>query len=472
MAYKAEFKTTFEPSKIIQPIYTGGSVALSQDGRVLAACVGEDVLLSDLSTGAHLARIEGDGEAITILALAPDASFVTLCSRSLSMRIFALSPSEDAIETQLVRSLKPHTAPVVTATVDSTGTLLATGGADGVVKVEISASDPKHKSRKRKSRSGSEDTIDGLPTETTVGFRLASGGEDGRIRVWDLHKSKSIAVLESHVSVVRSLDFSSEQNVLLSASRDKTAIAWDAKSWQVRSTVPVLEELESAGFVANGEYFYTGGETARIRIWDLGGNERTREQEAGVETEAILDVLHYPSLSFLLSVHADQTLVLHSLGPLDEGLEAGVLSPLPVMRRISGTHDEVIDLAYVGTDKSLLALATNLEDIRLISLDSAEGATEDATRAPYFGADVGLLKGHTDIVITLDTDWSGHWLATGAKDNNAKLWRLDPANSSYTCYATFTGHAESISAVALPHAIPTAGSQAYNKPLEHPPPSS
>lgn len=412
------------------------------------------------------------------------------------MRIFALSPSEDAIETQLVRSLKPHTAPVVTATVDSTGTLLATGGADGVVKVwdvrggyathtfhghsgvisalhffqvEISASDPKHKSRKRKSRSGSEDTIDGLPTETTVGFRLASGGEDGRIRVWDLHKSKSIAVLESHVSVVRSLDFSSEQNVLLSASRDKTAIAWDAKSWQVRSTVPVLEELESAGFVANGEYFYTGGETARIRIWDLGGNERTREQEAGVETEAILDVLHYPSLSFLLSVHADQTLVLHSLGPLDEGLEAGVLSPLPVMRRISGTHDEVIDLAYVGTDKSLLALATNLEDIRLISLDSAEGATEDATRAPYFGADVGLLKGHTDIVITLDTDWSGHWLATGAKDNNAKLWRLDPANSSYTCYATFTGHAESISAVALPHAIPTAGSQAYNKPLEHPP---
>lgn len=59
MAYKAEFKTTFEPSKIIQPIYTGGSVALSQDGRVLAACVGEDVLLSDLSTGAHLARIEG-----------------------------------------------------------------------------------------------------------------------------------------------------------------------------------------------------------------------------------------------------------------------------------------------------------------------------------------------------------------------------------------------------------------------------
>ena len=59
MAFKAEIKTTFEPNKIIQPIYTGGSVALSQDGRIFASCLGEDVLLSDLTTGERLARIEG-----------------------------------------------------------------------------------------------------------------------------------------------------------------------------------------------------------------------------------------------------------------------------------------------------------------------------------------------------------------------------------------------------------------------------
>jgi len=59
MAYKAEFKTTFDPSRVIQPIYTGGSVAVGQDGRLLATCLGEDALLTDLDTGAHLARIEG-----------------------------------------------------------------------------------------------------------------------------------------------------------------------------------------------------------------------------------------------------------------------------------------------------------------------------------------------------------------------------------------------------------------------------
>ena len=59
MAVKADIRTTFEASRVLQPIYTGGSVALSQDGRTLATCLGEEALLSNLHTGEHLARIEG-----------------------------------------------------------------------------------------------------------------------------------------------------------------------------------------------------------------------------------------------------------------------------------------------------------------------------------------------------------------------------------------------------------------------------
>ena len=59
MALSQPVKTTFEPRRVIQPIYTGGSVALSEDGRILATCLGEECLLTDLNTGEHLARIEG-----------------------------------------------------------------------------------------------------------------------------------------------------------------------------------------------------------------------------------------------------------------------------------------------------------------------------------------------------------------------------------------------------------------------------
>lgn len=59
MAHRVAFKTTFEADRVIEPIYTGGAVALTQDGQVLASCLGEDVQLTDLETGARLARIEG-----------------------------------------------------------------------------------------------------------------------------------------------------------------------------------------------------------------------------------------------------------------------------------------------------------------------------------------------------------------------------------------------------------------------------
>ncbi len=61
MFSRASFITTFEPERTIQPIYTGGDVALNNEGRILATCLGEEALLTDLGTGKLLARIEGVG---------------------------------------------------------------------------------------------------------------------------------------------------------------------------------------------------------------------------------------------------------------------------------------------------------------------------------------------------------------------------------------------------------------------------
>ena len=409
------------------------------------------------------------------------------------MRIYALQTTDTGIDAKLARTLKPHSTPVVTCAVDAASSLVATGGADGEVKVwdlrggytthtfhghsgvisalhffqvKPDASTTTSKSKKRKSRELEETDV-----AETAGFRLASGGEDGKIRVWDLHKRKGVATLDSHASVVRSIDYSPTLNVLLSGSRDKTAILWDASTWQIRATIPILEGVESVGFIKESQYLYTGGENARLRLWSTQSYaEITEEQAPGTETEAILDVISFPGLSFLLSVHADQTLLLHSLDSIQDS-HVQTIPPLSVLRRISGTHDEVIDLAYVGSKRDILALATNAEDLRLVSLDTSSSESQNSSRGytPYFGADLALLKGHSDIIITIGIEWSGHWLATGAKDNTAKLWRLDPANDSYTCHATFTGHAECIGAVALPNALPQAGSKEYTSPLDHPP---
>lgn len=428
------------------------------------------------------------------------------------MRIYSLGHAEDgssSIVAELLRTLKPHSSPVIISAIDSTGTLLATGSADGTVKVwdirrgyithtfhghsgvisalhffEVASggqNGDRDKSKKsikkgRRKSANDEDLVMGDLNESPAsGFRLASGSEDGKARIWDLHKRKSLTVLDSHVSVVRALAFSGKANALLSASRDKTVILWDTRTWKTKKVIPVLESVEAAGFVGDGDYCYTGGEKGRIRIWETNsGREVTPEQEAGGENDAIIGVECSLTSSYLLSIHADQTLRLHSLAPLSF-LSSGVtIDPLPILRQISGNHDEIIDVACVGPDRSLLALATNSESIRIVSLGSP-GATiqskqdEMSYDQDYFGADITHLIGHEDIIICLDVDWSGHWLATGAKDNTARLWRLDPEKSSYICFATFSGHAESIGAIALPRSTPLPDSAAFTDPINHPP---
>ena len=407
------------------------------------------------------------------------------------MRTYSLSSSEDGgIHAGLLRTSKPHAGPVVTSTIDATGTLLATGAADGSVKVwDLRGGFATHTfhghggiisslhffriedqtqlgaeaSKRRHHGKGNAENFD---AGYTAGFRLASGDDDGKLRVWDLHRRKTVATLDSHASVVRALDYCPERALLVSASRDQTLVFWNARTWSSVATVPVLEGVESAGFLSGGSFFYTAGESGRLRVWDTGTRrEVTQSQHPGAETEALVAVLHHPKLPFVLSVRADQTLLMHSLSTLNS-LAVSTIPPLPVTRRIHGTHDEVIDLAYIGLRSDILALATNLEDVRLVSIDE-QPRSGDKTR--YFGADVGLLRGHSDVIITLDTDWSGHWLVTGAKDNVAKLWRLDPTRDSYTCFATCTGHAESIGAVALPHATPAVGSKEHSSPLDYPP---
>ncbi|OHW91587.1 U3 small nucleolar RNA-associated protein [Colletotrichum incanum] len=484
MASKQPFKTTFEPERVIRPIFTGGSVALDNGAKILATPLGEDAILTNPSNGKHLAKIEGDGEQISTLSLTPSGSHLVVCSRSLSMKIYALKTTEDGtIEAKLTRSLKPHGTPVVVLAVDRTSTLLATGGTDGAIKVwdiaggyvthtfrgpsvlvsalhffEVAARSSEGEVEKagkkgKKSKQAEEEVT------ATTNWRLVSGSQDGKVRVWDLHKRAVIANLDSHVSNVQGLDYSPKQHAIVSASRDKTIIWWDTKSWKIRKVVPCLELVEAVGFIDGGRLTYSAGAKGCLRIWDTDtGRELTKDQPAKAEAESIVSAVSHPELPFILCVQVDHTLALYKV-PEKDATEGFMLEPF---RRISGTHDSIIDLNYLLPDRSLLALATNAEDIRIVSVKDSEST--------YFGQDLALLKGHDDIIVSLDVDWSGYWIATGAKDNTARLWRVDPANNSFTCYATFTGHTESVGAVALPKQTPPESSVQFKDPLNHPPP--
>ena len=399
------------------------------------------------------------------------------------MGIYGLVAPDTVLVAQLERTFKPFSTPVSSVAVDGTSTLLATGGTDGSIKIwdicggylthtfrghsgVVSAvklfkqqTGERHSSQQRSGSSNSNS-----------GFKLASGGEDGKVRVWDLTKKKSSAMLEAHVSVVRSIDFSPEQNALITGSRDKTVAIWDGKTWKPRKVIPLVETIESVGFIEDGELFYSGGETGRVRIWETeSGREASRDQEVLGGSNAIVSIQHHRSSNILLCVRADQMLEFRNLSPLANHKPHKKIDPLPISQRISGTHDEIIDFAFVSAQHELMALATNTEQLKLVTVSRSAATQNGAAQGRYFGSDIAFLEGHDDIIICLDVDWSGRWVATGAKDNTARLWYVDHTQSLYTCVGIYTGHAGSLGAIALPQAEPPETSAAFLDPGSHPP---
>ncbi|KAF5118724.1 hypothetical protein DV495_001001 [Geotrichum candidum] len=298
-----QLKTSFK-AKAVEPFFSGGKVSVSQDGKLMATTFQDVVYLTDLITGEKLAKIEGDGEVITTLEIAPDSSYLVTCSRSLQMKTYKLP------EAKLVRTVKAHESPVIVMAIDPTSTLIATGGAEGAVKVwDLEGGYTTHNLR---GHGGIISALKFWGRQGMNNWRLASGSDDCKIRVWDLVKSKCF------------YENKDVQLILAGGENGSTSV------WDYKTAKKVLEtnhrDPHSAEETGVSDIIYKGG--------DIG---------------------------LLLTILTDETL-----------LELDLSKDLDIKRRISGNHGEIIDCTYVGEDESYLAIATNSPEVRILKWGSLE----------------------------------------------------------------------------------------------------
>lgn len=344
-------------------------------------------------------------------------------------------------ECELLRTVKAHESPVIVMTIDPTSTLVATGGAEGSVKVwDIEGGFTTHNFR---GHAGMISALKFWGYQGSSQWLLASASDqDNKIRVWDLVKRKSIASFENHDSVVRGLDFTIDGNTLISGGRDKVINVWDMTRLKLVTTIPVMDTVETAGFLKPGvltddeteQIIYAGGEKGETSLWSLKKMKRValcpHRQKNTTEETVITEIIYKPEVDLFIPVLSDETLLQLSLDTMD----------LTVIRRIAGNHGQIIDCAFVGEDNTHLAIATNSPEVRIIKRDSLSHS---------------VLAAHSGIVMSIDRSLDGYWLATASKDKQARLWDLrgildDGKDIMEDSYAVFSGHIDSVGAIALP----------------------
>lgn len=431
-------KTTYAHTDI-EPIYVGGtsaSISTSNGELLLATPLNEDVIITNLDTNEIIYKIPGDGEVITNLTITPDGSYLAMISQSQLLRIFDLNKGS------VIKNFKLP-SPVYISSVDSTSSLFAFGGSDGVITVwDIENGYVTH------SLKGHGTTICSLTFHGELNsqdWRLASGDTMGTVKIWDLVKRRCIHTLKDHNTAVRGVGFDQDGDLFISGGRDNVVIIYNTKNFKTINTFPINEQIEAAGFVSlidDRQYFYTGGLENVLKIWDIKSGEMRGRSPIPLKTNEellIIDVIKLYNNNLYLVI-SDQTLIELDLQELTPGHGHGQgqgdeIVEFPIVKRIAGNQGIIADIKYVGPEFNLLAMATNSPALRIVDIEKP--------------LELRVYEGHTDILNAVDVSTDGKWIATASKDNEARLWRWNGELQDFEPFARFQGHAGAITAISL-----------------------
>lgn len=234
------------------------SVDVSPDNSRIIS-YGRDVRVWNLATGAPLYVLDVGGMSLRKISFSADGSKILAMSASWSIRMW---------DAHLFRELQifgegSHVATRF-ANFPCSGTLISSRDMS-----DISILDRDSGDILKTLRGHSEPPQDSIffPHDTS---RLASGGMDNTVRIWDIASGECLFVLTGHTDWVNCLAISPNGDRVASGSEDRTIRIWDAQSGDC---VAVLrghsKAVRSLYFSPDGNQLVSTSGDHTVRIWDL-----------------------------------------------------------------------------------------------------------------------------------------------------------------------------------------------------------
>jgi len=226
------------------------------------------------------------------------------------------------------------------------------------------------------------------------GTRIVTASADKSARVWDARTGAQLTVLAGHGSSVYTADYSPDGTRIVTASNDKTARIWDARTGaQLAVLSGHRDEVNSAAYSPDGTRVVTASTDKTVRIWDA----RTGTQQATLSGhgDTVYSAVFSPDGTRIVSASDDKTA---RIWDARTGAQLAVLSG----------HADRVDSADYSPDGTRIVTA---------SFDKTARVWDARTGAPLV-----VLSGHGSRVYSAAYSPDGTRIVTASFDKTARIW--------------------------------------------------
>jgi WD40 repeat protein len=266
------------------------------------------------------------------------------------------------------------------------------------------------------------------------GKTLASGSADGTVKLWDVGTGKELKTLKGHQGAVISVSYSPDGKTLASASYD-TVKLWDVVTGKELKTLNQYW-VNSVSFSPDGKTLASGSRDKTVKLWDVGTGKELKTLNG--HQDVVISVSYSPDGKTLASGSVDKTVKLWDVGTgkelktLNDQSQVYAVSFSPDGKTLaSAGFDKMVKLWDLGTGKELNTLKGHQSDVRSVSFspDGKTLASASADRTMKLwdvgtGKELNTLKGHQDSVNSVSFSPDGKTLASASLDKAVRIWEV------------------------------------------------